>query len=179
MDNTNKAIRIAPEGGRPDIVGWGSDLRKRPGIPMELNQETVLSPEHHRPIAVKQRPGPDVNLTLERSSYPPVLGNSHYAKGPSMLVRSYAFRYSEDKIRHWVFLLLADRINMVEGWVEDISRGRMPMLLGRMEFRTTDHLRRVLKQGPKNRQDKLLLASVAGLAFGLGALAYLSVRRKD
>jgi hypothetical protein len=179
MDKSNRAIRIAP--ARHDIVGWGVDLNasRRPGIPLELNQETVLSPRHHFPIKSKQEPGPGVNLTVERDDYTPVIGNSKWPSFVTGPLRRFAFTFSEDTQRHWLLLMLADRINMVEGWFEDLAKGRKPMLLPRMEFRTTDHLRRILKQGPKSRQDKLLLASAAVMAIGLGAAAYWTLKRDD
>lgn len=157
-----------------DIVGWGADLdlAHRPGVPKELNRETVSSPRHHRAILAKQKPGPDINLTVERGEMTPVFGNTTLPRPVSTPLRKLAFRFSEDKLRHWMLLLLADRVNMVEGWMEDIGQGKMPMLLPRMEFRTTDHLRRVLEQGPKNRQDKLLLAATALTIAGAGYLAF-------
>jgi hypothetical protein len=130
-----------------------------------------LSPYHHKQIPTRQRPGRDINLTLERDSMTPVFGNTTWPRPISTPMRKLAFRFSEDKLRHWLLLLLADRVNMVEGWVEDVGQGKMPMLLPRMEFRTTDHLRRVLSQGPKNRQDKMLLAGTAIALAGVGYLA--------
>lgn len=157
-----------------DIIGWGADLdpAHRPGVPRELNQENVRSPRHHLPIVSRQQPNPEINLTVERSDYTPVFGNTTSPRPLSSPVRKFAFRYSEDKLRHWMLLLFADRINMVEGWFEDIASGKMPMLMPRMEFRTTDHLRRVLQQGPKNRQDRMLLAGVALTLIGAGYLAF-------
>lgn len=163
------------------IVGWGADLNAadRPGVPRELNRENVLSPHHHRPIASKQPADGSVNLTIERSSMTPVFGSSVAPRPLSTPIRKFAFRFSEDKLRHWLLLMLADRVNMMEGWAEDIGQGKKPMLIPRMEFRTTDHLRRVLQQGPKNRQDKMLLAGAAFTLLGAGYLAFrLMTRRK-
>lgn len=177
MDNTARTLRSTHR--HEGIPGWGVDLRAedRPGIPKELNQETTLSPNHHEPIGTKQVPGLGIQLTLERGSYPPVFGTSVRPKPVSNAIRDFAFRYSEDKLRHWILLLFADRVNMVEGWVEDIAHGKAPMLLPRMEFRTTDHLRRVLTQGPKNKRDLALVASVAAVTVGAAALLYLAVSK--
>lgn len=163
----------------PEIVGWGADLDSsdRPGVPRELNHENVLSGNHHRPVSGKQNPGRDVQLTLERNEFTPVIGNSKSPSLVSGLVRKAAFTFSEDSLRHWMLLLFADRINMVEGWVEDIGKGKVPMILPRMEFRTTDHLRRIMKQGAKSKQDKALVATVALGAVGAVALTYFLVKR--
>lgn len=176
-----RAIKVVDQSrtDHANIQGWGADLdpANRPGVPREYNHENVLSPHHHRPIAHQQKPGRDVNLTLERGSMTPIFGDT-VAPGPvSTPLRKFAFRFSEDRLRHWLLLLLADRADMVEGWFEDVAQGKMPMLLPRMEFRTTDHLRRALKQGPKNRQDQLLLAATAATALGVGYLAFRAFRR--
>lgn len=163
------------------IVGWGADLdpAQRPGVPKEFNRETVMSPHHHKAIVAKQKLGRDINLTIERAEMPPVFGNTTNPRPLSTPLRKLAFRYSEDKLRHWMLLLFADRVNMVEGWFEDIGQGKMPMILPRMEFRTTDHLRRILQQGPKNKQDKMLLAGAALTLVGAGYLAFRLLARPN
>src|SRR5690606_41698600 len=40
--------------------------------------------------------------------------------------RRLAFRKSESNLLHWMLLLGADRLNMVEGLVQDLGRGRVP-----------------------------------------------------
>jgi hypothetical protein len=44
----------------------------------------------------------------------------------SGMIRRFAFRYSESSYGHWLPLILADRINVVEGIVQDLSRGHIP-----------------------------------------------------
>jgi hypothetical protein len=34
-----------------------------------------------------------------------------------------AFRFSESDLRHWLLLLLADRVNVVEGVAAEVNRG--------------------------------------------------------
>jgi hypothetical protein len=41
-------------------------------------------------------------------------------------MRRLAFRWSESNWAHWLLLIAADRVNMVEGLVEDFSRGHIP-----------------------------------------------------
>lgn len=178
-----QSLKVADQSktGHENIIGWGTDLNPadRPGVPRELNRENVLSPNHHRPVSAHQKPDPAVNLTLERASLTPIFGTSTPPCPLSTPIRAFAFRFSEDKLRHWLLLMLADRINMVEGWFDDIGRGKMPMLLPRMEFRTSDHLRRILQQGPKNRQDKMLLAGTALALAGVGFLAFRLLSRRN
>ena len=42
------------------------------------------------------------------------------------MIRRYAFQNSEDRYRHWIPLILADRINVFEGLVDDIKEGHFP-----------------------------------------------------
>jgi hypothetical protein len=41
------------------------------------------------------------------------------------MIRRYAFKNSEDRYRHWIPLILADRINVCEGWIDDIAHFRL------------------------------------------------------
>lgn len=158
------------------INGWASDLEKSPGRPHQANEETILT-DFHDPIAVKQQPKVEVLLTNERGSYPPVLSNLAPPKGLSGIIRRRAFKYSENTMRHWLMLMGADRIDMVEGWIEDIKEGKKPMILPRMEFRTLDHLRRISDQGMKNNQDRAIVAATALGVVGVGVIASMVVGR--
>lgn len=158
------------------IAGWASDLDKSPGRPREANRETTLT-DFHDPILVKQEPKVEILLTNERDSLPPVISNLSPPKGLSGIIRRRAFKYSENTMRHWLMLMGADRIDMVEGWIEDIRHGKKPMILPRMEFRTLDHLRRISDQGVKCNQDRALVAGTALAVVGTGVLAALLVGR--
>jgi hypothetical protein len=41
-------------------------------------------------------------------------------------MRRLAFRWSESNWAHWLLLIAADRVNMIEGLVEDLARGHIP-----------------------------------------------------
>jgi len=134
--------------------GWGADLPKenRPGVPKEWTKENGSSGHKaHWDKHAQQVPMVTIYHTIERPSITPVFGSTCPPKGLSGRIRNLAFFYSEDKIRHWMLLMLADRVDMVEGWIEDLGKGRTPMLLPRMEFRTLDKLR-----NPKARPQALM-----------------------
>ena len=57
--------------------------------------------------------------STERPGLTPVFGTSTPPSGVSGLIRGVAFRYSENDLRHWLMLLFADRVNVVEGLLED------------------------------------------------------------
>ena len=48
------------------------------------------------------------------------------------MIRDVAFRFSENDIRHWLLLLLADRVNVVEGILDDLAHGHVPNFFGEM-----------------------------------------------
>lgn len=159
---------------KPFDSSWGSDLdpSRRPGVPKELNVENGSSGHAaHWPRITRQHPEVKIFQTIERPGLTPVFGTVRPPRGVSGLLRAGAYRYSEDKLRHWMMLVLSDRIDMVEGWVEDIFRGRMPMLLSRMEFRTADKLR-----NPKARA--ATMRNLAILAGAAGLVAYWVISKR-
>lgn len=68
----------------------------------------------------------------ERPNLTAVFGTTLPPQGLSGVVRRFAFGFSENKQLHWVALILADRINMVEGVAGDLMRGRVPNVLAEM-----------------------------------------------
>lgn len=152
-------------------ASWGADLEpgRRPGVPKERNRENGSSGHSsHWARIPRQKPAVKILQTVERPALTPVFGTKCPPRGLSGLLRELAFGYSEDKLRHWMLLVFADRVDMVEGWVEDLFRGKAPMILPRMEFRTLDQLR-----NPKTRGKGLASLAVAAGAAGLLAWALL------
>ena len=65
-------------------------------------------------------------MSNERPAMTTVFGTSVPPSGLSGVIRRWAFTHSEDRYRHWIPLILADRVNVVEGIIEDISKGQIP-----------------------------------------------------
>ena len=42
------------------------------------------------------------------------------------MLRRYAFKFSEGSSGHWLTLVLADRVNVIEGIADDLRRGIVP-----------------------------------------------------
>jgi hypothetical protein len=63
---------------------------------------------------------------------PLLFGTSAPPKGLSGAIRRFAYKLTENDIRHWLLLMFADRVNVVEGIGEDLSRGKVPNILGEM-----------------------------------------------
>ena len=64
----------------------------------------------------------------ERPSVSSVFGTSTPPSGLSGTLRRFAFKYSESSYGHWLPLMLADRVGVVEGILGDVARGHVPNL---------------------------------------------------
>ncbi|SNS96409.1 hypothetical protein SAMN06265795_11094 [Noviherbaspirillum humi] len=149
------------------IVGWGADLdhRNRPAYPMERTPPRLegvhwTEPEP-QPVHMK------VFHSTERPGITPVFGTSSPPSGLSGMMRDFAFRLSENDIRHWLILLLADRVNMVEGIGQDLMRGHVPNIFAEMGIKAE------FRHNPAGLARKVAVASaVVGLGY------YLLQRRR-
>lgn len=74
--------------------------------------------------------------SLERPGLTPVFGTTVPPSGLSGALRARAFGYGEGDLRHWLLLLLADRVNVVEGLAQDLAGGRLPNLVAEMGLAT-------------------------------------------
>lgn len=120
------------------IPGWGVDLprSRRPAVPMEHQPPRLdcqPQPASQQPVHV------EVLHSNERPGITPLFGSTLPPKGLSGAMRRHAFRRSENDLRHWLMLLAADRVDMVEGLVSDLMRGHLPRIYaetgGRAELR--------------------------------------------
>ena len=140
------------------IEGWGADLDPavRPAYPMERTPPRFINV--HWDELEHQRPTVKVFHSKERPGLTPVFGTAQPPSGVSGLIRAGAFRYSENDLRHWLMLLFADRVNVVEGLLDDLAHGHVPNLFAEMG-------------GPAewryNRAGFLRKAFVAGAVVGL------------
>lgn len=73
-----------------------------------------------------QEPTVEVLKSIERPNLSAVIGTSTPPSGLSGALRRYAFKYSESTYAHWLPLIMADKINVVEGIIEDLGHGRVP-----------------------------------------------------
>ena len=106
------------------IPGWGADLdpANRPAVPMEHHPPRL--PGLHWDLPAEQLSDVEVLHSIERPSITPVYGTSCPPSGLSGWIRRRAFRHSENNVRHWMMLLMADRVNVVEGLLHDTRKSR-------------------------------------------------------
>ena len=110
----------------------------------------------------------EVLRSTERPAMTPVFGSGQPPRGLSGGMRRFAFGYSENDLRHWLLLLLADRIDVGEGFVEDLASGHVPRIYAEMGGRAE------LKHNPVGAAKKAL-----AVAAVLGAAYFLARRRSS
>jgi hypothetical protein len=124
------ALRARPQPVDPSTIpGWGvdSDPSNDPTWPMRENPELD---DHgltwERPPL--QAETVEVLRSVEHNRTPAVFGTPCPPRGLSGVVRRWAFGFSESQWAHWLLLMLADRVNVVEGVAGDLREGRPPNL---------------------------------------------------
>lgn len=151
------------------IPGWGADLdpADRPGYPKERMPARL--PGLHWNEPEQQVSSVKVLCSTERDSkLTPVFGTTVPPKGISGAMRVFAFKYSENDLRHWLILLAADRTNVVEGIVEDLAHGYVPNVFEEMGIRAA------WKHDRKN----LVSKAVVGAAVAGGLLLLLARQKR-
>ncbi|SFD11863.1 hypothetical protein [Spirosoma endophyticum] len=109
------------------INGWGidADPKNEPTYPMKN-----YTGDDHQRINWERPPLQNVTVEILKSNERPnltaVFGTSSPPSGLSGAIRRYAFKSSESEYGHWLPLLLADRINVVEGIIDDLRQGHIP-----------------------------------------------------
>lgn len=109
------------------VRGWGvdADPKNDPTYPMKHRTDG-----EHAGYSWERPPQQPVNVEVlhsnERPNLPAVFGTSTPPSGLSGILRRFAFRYSESSYAHWLPLVLADRVNVVEGFLHDLAGGRVP-----------------------------------------------------
>jgi hypothetical protein len=150
------------------IKGWGADLdhANRPAYPM-VRMPARLDGAHSHPPA-QQRQSVEILQSIERPSITPLFGTPNPPSGLSGMVRRLAFKYTENDLRHWMLLLFADRVNMVEGLGEDLTRGKIPNVFAEMGLKS---------EFKYNREAALQKVVVVSIVAGVGLLLWSNSKR--
>lgn len=148
------------------VPGWGvdADPDNDPTYPMrDQSQDRGLTADWDRPPV--QVPDVEILQSIEHIRQPAVFGTSVPPSGLSGVLRRTAFRWSESNWLHWLLLMGADRINVVEGVVEDLAQARLPNVPGEMGIRA------------ELAHNKAGFAKKVAVAGGIAALAWVAARR--
>jgi hypothetical protein len=163
-----------PEDPRTRIHGWGADLdlRNRPAVPKEAPSDVHTL---RGKLPPRQIPTVKIHQSIEHDELPPVFGTSCPPRGLSGVLRDVAYRYSEGRLAHWMTLMLADRVDVYESLLTDLTRGKVPHPMKergwktRVTHKTADRL---------NRQRNKIVAVGAVVALA-GVAAYVISRMGD
>jgi hypothetical protein len=122
------------EHDHPQVQGWGADLdhANRPAYPKERTPPRLEVPWKQ---PEQQVPKVKILHSTERPGITPVFGSPQPPSGLSGKIREASFKFSENDIRHWLMLLFADRVNMVEGIGCDLMRGHVPNIFAEMGWK--------------------------------------------
>ena len=122
MENTNLDYKSIP--------GWNSDAdpENEPTYPMKhYNGDDHKRLDYERPT--QQPQNVEILHSNERPNITAVFGTTCPPKGLSGKLRRHAFNYSEGNWNHWLTLILADRVNAIEGIIDDVKEGRFPNII--------------------------------------------------
>ena len=152
------------------VPGWGvdSDRRNDPTYPMrDRSEDDKNGMSWDRPP--QQEETVEVLQSIERNNLSAVFGTSTPPRGLSGAIRRQAFRYSESQWAHWLMLMAADRVNVVEGLFQDLGQGKVPNIPAEMGIRS---------ELAHNRVGLMKKVAVAGAVLGLGLLAGNMIGRR-
>lgn len=152
------------------VKGWGidADPENDPTYPIKKR----VDGEHagynwersaQQPIEV------EVLHSNERPNVSATFGTATPPAGLSGMIRREAFKFSENSYGHWLPLMLADRVGIVEGVVDDLARGHIPNVFSERGWKA---------EWKHNRAELMTKIIVAGAVAGV-ALALLSRRRSE
>jgi hypothetical protein len=152
------------------IPGWGidADPENDPTYPMRhIENQRDRGLTWDRPT--KQQADVEILQSIEHNRQPAVVGTSTPPSGLSGMIRRIAFRRSESDWWHWLMLMGADRINVVEGVVADLAHGKLPNIPAEMGIRA------------EWQHNKVGLAKKAGVALilSVGVYALLKARSRN
>ena len=111
------------------IPGWGVDADDSNDPTWPMRDRTFDdAPGRHWVSPPAQPEEVEVLMSIEHTQRPAVFGSAAPPAGLSGMLRRLAFKASESRWTHWLLLMGADRINVVEGLIEDLAHGHPPNL---------------------------------------------------
>ncbi|HEY8559052.1 MAG TPA: hypothetical protein VIL74_01520 [Pyrinomonadaceae bacterium] len=180
MEHTNTEMEEIANQGIPastenkmidtsQVKGWGidADPKNDPTYPMKNRNNG-----EHAGYSWERPPQQPVEVEVlhsnERPNVSATFGTSTPPAGLSGVIRREAFKYSENSYGHWLPLMLADRVGVVEGVVEDLAHGHVPNVFSELGW----------KAEWKHNRAGLVTRIIAGGALAAGVLVFLR-RRKE
>jgi hypothetical protein len=150
------------------IKGWGVDVdpTNDPTYPMKHRSDG-----EHAGYSWERPPQQPITTeilhSIERPNITAVFGTSTPPSGLSGSIRRFAFRYSESSYGHWLPLMLADRVGVVEGVLDDLKDGSVPNVFAELGW----------KAEWKHNRTSLVRRILVRVVLISAAVAYFSSRR--
>lgn len=152
------------------IKGWGIDIDPKNDPTYPIKNRTDEEQEGYSWDRPAQQPiNIEVLHSIERPNIPAVYGTSMPPRGLSGMIRRYAFTKSESDYRHWLPLILADRVNVVEGIIDDLLHGHVPNIFAEKGWNAE------WKYNRKGAIQKLVIGGV----IAVGAIAILTSKSRN
>jgi hypothetical protein len=173
VEGTNmneQRTRIASSGNPTDpstVRGWGvdADTENDPTYPYrDRSKDEGLTKDWERPS--QQHSDVEILRSIEHIRTPAVFGTSTPPRWLSGMIRRAAFRWSESNWIHWLMLMGADRINVVEGVVQDLGHGKIPNIPAEMGIKS------------EWKHNKKGLATKVAVTVAVSAIAVALLSRK-
>jgi hypothetical protein len=126
-------------------------------------------------VPPRQIPTVKIHKSIEHPDLTPVFGTTCPPSGLSGRLRDVAYQYSEGRLAHWMTLMLADRVDVWEGLIDDLVHGKVPHPMHergwktRMTHKTADRL---------NQRRNKIVAVGAAVALA-GVAAYVVTRMRE
>lgn len=128
--NTNRARK------HPDINGWGIDIDPKNDPTYPIKKRTDAEQKGYTWPRPPQQPiDIEVLSSIERPNITAVFGTAAPPEGLSGQLRRFAFKYGEGSYAHWFPLIVADRVNEVEGIIDDLKQGNVPNIFAEKGYK--------------------------------------------
>ncbi len=153
------------------VIGWGvdADPRNDPTYPMrDRSKDEKGGMNWQRPALQPQTV--ELLQSTEHIRRTAVFGTSTPPAGLSGIIRRRAFKRSESKWGRWLMLLMADRLNVVEGIAQDLGHGRIPNIPAEMGIRS---------EVKHNLPGLMAKMAVSGAVLWVSIAAVRGLRPKD
>jgi hypothetical protein len=165
IENDNRIMK-QPELPARSIRGWGADKvpADRPAYPKEKASDVNTVRGN---VGARMTPPHRIHMSIEHPDLAPVFGTTCPPRGLSGKLRDFAYQFGEGRLAHWLTLLAADRIDVLEGRFEDLSHGRVPHPIAERGLTAHDG---------SSRSRNLL---IAGAALGVLAAAVIVQQARE
>jgi hypothetical protein len=116
-------MRSSAENPHAGVPFWAVDRspEARPGVPKERLPPQPL-PHSEGVTQPPQVPRFEILKRVGLAELTPVFGTAAPPHGVSGELRRVAYRVPEQRVSHWLLLMLADRVDVVESGLVDLAR---------------------------------------------------------